>query len=756
MKAIIQHDERDCGAACFSMIAQYHGLKLSISACRALTKTDRTGTNLYGLVDAANKVGLQATALCGSGEELYQGLQSGEISCPFIAHITSETGFFHYIVVTKYQKGRVIALDPAKGKVRYTTEDFLLCWSGYIISCVPTPDFQRGNYRKGSLHKFFRVLRGQSKRLISVFVLSLVIAMIGVLGAFVFQIVIDNFSLSQDYEVSSLETEELDDNTIYNGSKLEESLEMVEECIGDLSDKLSVTNVSVLFAALIALYLLEAAINLCRGKLIISVGKKIDLDIVLPYYKHLIQLPVSSIHTRKTGEYLSRFSDTYTIREAISTATLTLMLDSVMAVGCGILLFYEDHKLFFISLGMVVLYALIVLLFRKPVESANKHIMEDNAVLQSYYKETIDGISTIKATTSERDVNSHTDRKFNRYIRSIVRGSQLSLLQGTLADVIESVGVAAILWLGFSMVLDSQISLGSLITFYSLLSFFSEPLKNLIELQPTIQSAQIAAERLNDILDLDIEKFDEGENMVPQIQKWKMEHVSFRYGNRELTLSDVSLSVRKGQKIAIVGESGSGKTTIANLFMSFYQPESGQILADGRSIHYYSLTELRKNIAYVDQHPFLFSDTVRNNLCLGNSQISEEELLEVCRLCKVDDFVRTLPFGYDTPMDENGINLSGGQRQRIAIARALLRHPQLLILDEATSNLDVVTETAIKELLYKQAKDMACIIIAHRLSTIKDCDEIYVIEKGKIAEHGTHEELIQKGNVYAAYWRKNQ
>lgn len=747
MKIIKQDNERDCGATCLLMIASYYGLKYPISKYRELTKTDQNGTNLYGLCDAAQKIGLQAEALSGNMNELLKSIRNGDIKFPFIAHIINEDYMQHFVVVLNIKNNIIYIADPAKGKVKYHLKQFAELWNGYIVTFEKTEKFQKGNYQKGAFKKFFSILKGQYAKLVSVLVFSLIISVIGIMGAFVFEVIVDDFYSANETVVCE---DDCDEDHEHITEETEESKTILDEIAGIVTNNAS--NFNLFFICLIALYILQAIIQFIRGYLISSVSKKIDMRLMIPYYEHIMDMPVSAVRTRKTGEYLSRFSDANSIRDAVSGATLTLILDSIMVIGCGVILYMENSTLFYISFVVILLYTIIVLLYKKPLENINRNVMENNARVQSYLKESIEGIETIKAYTAEPTAKEKNNSKFTRLISSVFKNSIISVSQDAVCDFVELVGTVIILWVGFGMVLSNNVTVGSLITFYALLAYFTQPIKNLVALQPMMQTAIIAAERLNDVLDINIEEACcETESNV-SLGNISIFDLDFRYGNQELVLTDLSLKINKGERIAIVGESGCGKTTLAKLLLKFYKAEKGKILLGGQPIESVSTKLVRSKIAYIDQSTFLFSDTIKNNLMLGNESVSDEEIENVCKLVKADEFINKLPLGYDTFLDENGKNLSGGQKQRLGIARALLRKPELIIFDEATSNLDTITESAIRDTISKLNSDVTCIIIAHRLSTTKNCDRIMVMDNGKILETGTHHELMKlKARYYQLY-----
>ncbi|GMK41990.1 bacteriocin cleavage/export ABC transporter [Paenibacillus sp. CCS19] len=701
---------KDCGAACLATVSKQYGLQTSVARIREVAGTDKYGTNAYGMIKAAEQLGFTAKGVKGDKDALFS-----EFPLPAIAHVIIDQSLLHYVVIHSVTKKKVIIADPAKGLVTYTPEEFFNIWTGVLILLVPAPAFKKGNDTRGLFGRFFHLLLPQRRMLFSIFLTSLLFTLLGILGSFYFKMLLDEI-------------------VPYN---MERTL-------------------TVLSIGIIALTLFKIILAAFRSHLLLQLSQKLDVSLILGYYHHVLSLPMNFFGTRKTGEVLSRLMDASKVRDAISGATLSIMIDSLMVVAGGIILYTQNAFLFGITATLVPLYAIIVWAFNKPFERMNRKQMENNALLTSYLVESVNGIETIKAYTAEQHASFETEKKFIVLLRSIFRLGFWFNVQSSLKGFVQAIGGVIILWVGAVQVLHGHMTLGQLITFNALLAYFLEPIQNLINLQASLQTAIVAADRLGEILELDAEKSaEEDRKMRPQSLRGdiKLQQVDFRYGTRQLTLKDINISIRAGEKIALVGESGSGKTTLVKLLLRFYNAEKGDILINENNIMDIHMDTLRSRSAYISQDTFFFSGTIAENLILGaEDKPPMEQVIDAAKQAKAHEFINQMPLRYDTMLEENASNLSGGQRQRLAIARALLKNPDVLILDEATSNLDTTTERAVSETI-NALQGITAIIIAHRLSTIMRCDRIFVLEQGAVIESGTHSELLKQGGKYYSLWK---
>ena len=634
------------------------------------------------------------------------------VSFPIIAHIQSRNNFLHYVVVHDVSNKRIIISDPESGIKKLSHKEFSEIWTGILLLIEPKKDFQKRNEKDNSLSRFFYVLKNQKSLLFNIFLASILYTVLGIVTSFSSKFLIDYI----------------------------------------LKDKL-MTTLTVMVVGMVILEIIQMLLSIFRGYLLIFLGQRIDIAILLGYYNHVIKLPMNFFSTRKTGEITSRFSDADNINDAVAETVLTLMLDVITAVTGGIIVYIQNQYLLFVSIVILLLYVVIVFSFKEILKKINNDVLENNSQLTSFIIQSINGIETIKAYNLEKNIQDETEFKYLKVIKSSFKRSKIYNLLTFLSGVVELIGNTLIMWVGAIQVINGKLTLGEMMVFNTLLGYFTNPVKNLISLQPTIQTATVSADRLGEIIDLDIEQSDE--KMIPQNLKGDIEikGLNFRYGTRELILKNINMKIKQGEKIALVGESGSGKTTLAKLILKFYDFEKGDININNFNLKDIDNTFLRNKISYISQDMFLFNKTIKENLMLSD-EIEIDDVIELSKKVNAYEFINELPQRFDYMIEENGTNLSTGQKQRLSILRALLKKPDILIMDEATSNLDSITESAIQKTLNNPEFNMTTIIIAHRLSTIRLCDRIYVLDKGEIIEAGTHEELIELKNKYYTLWKE--
>ena len=417
-------------------------------------------------------------------------------------------------------------------------------------------------------------------------------------------------------------------------------------------------------------------------------------------------------------------------------------------------LWLYDLPLALLATAFVPLLLLAVVTHHPAAKRLSRAAMEQHAQLYAHLVEDVSGVETIKAFGMAGQRLAVGESRLVRFVQSLFSIQKLRMSLQALGTCVTAMAGIAILWYGGHRVIEGALTIGQLLFFSSLLGYLLEPLARLAGVNLAIQDALVAVDRLYQVLDAEAETLGQGEKVpfTPLRQGMELQDVSFKYGSRSKVLEHISLRIPAGKMTAIVGESGSGKSTLLKLLMGFYAPTEGRILLDDVDLQDMDLASLRARVALVSQDPFIFNGTIRENIALGLPETSLGAVVEAARAAGLADFIAGLPDRYDTVIGERGANLSGGQRQRLAIARALLRLPEVLIFDEATSHLDTATERAIQESLKTVLAGKTVLVVAHRLSTIREADLIYVLQRGHIVEAAGHRQLMDRQGAYAALW----
>jgi ATP-binding cassette subfamily B protein len=434
---------------------------------------------------------------------------------------------------------------------------------------------------------------------------------------------------------------------------------------------------------------------------------------------------------------------------------MTAVVDGVLVLLLLAVLWGYDPRLATVTTIFVAFLVAAVMGQHRAARTWSNEAMERVARLSSHLIEDVSGVETIKAFGAESERSEECESRLVGFVQSIFGMEMLGLRMSAAASFVTAIAGLAILWYGGHRVIAGEMTIGQLLFFYSMLATLLAPLERLTAVNLKIQEALVASDRLSQIMDLAPEvtattpKFA----LTGVHKAIELSQVGFRYGTRERVLAELDLRIPAGRSVAIVGESGSGKSTILKLLMGFYLPTEGRISVDGVDLRDVDLESLRSRIGLVAQDPFIFTGTICENIAIGRPSATLADVAAAARTARLDEFITALPDRYETIIGERGVNLSGGQRQRLAIARALLRRPDILIFDEATSHLDTATERAIQESLRTSLVGRTVVLVAHRLSTIREADLIYVLHQGRVVESGTHRQLMARVGRYGALWK---
>jgi ATP-binding cassette subfamily B protein len=485
------------------------------------------------------------------------------------------------------------------------------------------------------------------------------------------------------------------------------------------------------------------------------VGQSVLNDIRIKLYEHLQNLSFRFHDKNPIGRIVTRVTnDVESLNQLFSSGLITMFADILLILWIVGFMFYINTNLTLISLIILPLLLIVTSLFRKKVRVLFRDLRAEISKINSFLNEFISGIQTVKIFNQENKLENEFN-KINKKIKDLnINTVFYYSLFYPAVEMISSIAVGLILWYAASNIISGEITVGVLIAFLQYAQMFFRPIRDLSEKYTTLQNAMASSERIFATLDTDdFIKQNDNIQYYELIDSIEFKDLSFSYDNSKWVLKNINLQIKKGEVVAIVGPTGSGKTSIINLLLRFYEYQKGDILIDGISIRNYNESSLRKKISIVQQEIFLFSKTIFENITLGNKDISFEQVEHSAKELGFYDFILTLPEGFNTKMSERGQTLSLGQRQLLSFCRAYVNNPDILILDEATSNIDTHTEILIEDALDKILRGRTSIIIAHRLSTIKSADKIIVIHKGEIREIGTHEQLLKYNGIYSKLYK---
>ena len=709
---IRQHDVTDCGAACLASIAEYWGLKYNISKLRMLACTDRDGTNLLGLIEAASKIGFIAKGVRCPPENLRY------VPVPAIAHVKLKNGFLHFLVIYSSGNKRLVLMDPSDGSIRKTyLKDFVSTWTGILVLLVPGPDFKQGTHKVTPFRRIITLVRSHSGLFIQAFLGAAVYSILGLSVSVYVQKIVDNILPDQNINL------------------------------------LNLLSIIVLIILGFRIY-----ISIIKSLYLLKTGQHIDGTLIMGYYWHLLRSPASFIDTMRTGELISRINDAVKIRSFISTSMIDLIVSALTIIVSIILACFISIRTAALLLIILPLFGSIFWLFNKFNRSNLRRVMEKSADFESQLVESLNNISTIRFLNSEKESFDKAERTFAGCLSEIYVSGRNSMLASNGTSFLAGLATIILLWTGSVFVFRQELTPGQLMLLYSLFGYLLGPLSSLVMISRTIQDALIAADRLFQILDIEVENENENDKHMVSLRPDTgydilFENVTFGYGNKPEFLRDLNFQFKTGEITGVAGESGSGKSTIAALLMRIYPVKSGRIRIGGVDITDVEPSSLRKVIGIVPQRIDLFSGNFIDNIVQDISNTDIIRVHKVCEQAGILKFIDSLPSGFYTKIGERGYTLSGGEMQKIAIARALYRDPSIIIMDEATSNLDPNAEIIIRRLIRSlKAQGKTIIIIAHRLYSLMNCDKIICLRDKTVVESGSHKELLESQGYYFSLW----
>ena len=711
---IRQTDAMDCGPTCLQMIAKYHGRHYNLQTLRELSNINRTGVSLLGISEAAESIGFRTIGVRLSFEQLIE-----EVMLPVIVHWNQE----HFIVLYAIEKDKVHVADPAVGKLVYSKAEFLKCWAstdvngesqGVALMLNPTPDFYAKEDERSDKSNFqflFKYLKPHTRLIIQLLLGLLLGSLLQLLFPFLTQAIVD---------------------------------------IGINTQNLSFIKL-VLLAQLI-LIVSRISVEFIRSWILLHVSTRINISLVSDFLIKMMRLPIRFFDSKMTGDILQRIGDHSRIENFLTAQSLSVLFSMVNLVIFGGVLSYYNIKIFIVFFIGSILYFLWIWIFMKKRKDLDNKRFAQMSSEQSNLIQLITGMQEIKLNNCERQKRWEWERIQARLFKVNIQGLSLSQYQQLGGLFFNETKNILITFMAASAVVTGYMTLGMMLSVQYILGQLNSPIDQMIGFIHSAQDAKISIERMGEIHskedeeDVNTEKLHE----LPLMKDICVNNVTFQYEGSQSpkVLNEVNFLIPNKKVTAIVGNSGSGKTTLIKMLLGFYEPVDGEIKVGDFCLKNFNMNWWRSRCGVVMQDGFIFSDTIAKNIAVGDETIDKKKLFYAVEIANIRSFIEDLPLGYNTKIGQEGSGLSQGQKQRILIARAVYKDPDFIFLDEATNSLDANNELVIMKNLDSFFDGRTVVVVAHRLSTVKNADNIIVLEKGRVIESGTHNNLVNNKGAY--------